>query len=29
MTSVLYLGCPAGERDDAEKLLRAAQLSVV
>ena len=29
MTSVLYLGCPAGERDDAERLLRAAQLSVV
>jgi len=29
MTSVLYLGCPAGERDDAEKLLRAAQLSIV
>ena len=24
MTSVLYLGCPAGERDDAERLLRAA-----
>ena len=29
MTSVLYLGCPAGERDDAERLLRAAHLSVV
>jgi DNA-binding NtrC family response regulator len=29
MTSVLYLGCPAGERDDAEKLLRAVELSVV
>jgi two-component system nitrogen regulation response regulator NtrX len=29
MTSVLYLGCPAGERDDAERLLRAAHVSVV
>src|SRR6185436_476565 len=29
MTSVLYLGCPAGERADAEKNLSAGQLSVV
>jgi DNA-binding NtrC family response regulator len=29
MTSVLYLGCPAGERDDAERLLRAAHVSIV
>ena len=29
MTSVLYLGCPAGERDDAERLLRAADVAVV
>jgi DNA-binding NtrC family response regulator len=29
MTSVLYLGCPASERDDAERQLSAGQLSVV
>ena len=29
MKSVLYLGCPAGERDEAERLLRAAHVSVV
>jgi two-component system, NtrC family, nitrogen regulation response regulator NtrX len=29
MTSVLYLGCPASERADAEKLLSAGQVSVV
>ena len=29
MTSVLYLGCPAGERDDAERLLRDGHVSVV
>ena len=29
MTSVLYLGCPASDRDDAERLLSAGQLSVV
>jgi two-component system nitrogen regulation response regulator NtrX len=29
MTSVLYLGCPAGERDDAERLLHTGELSVV
>jgi two-component system nitrogen regulation response regulator NtrX len=29
MTSVLYLGCPAGDRDDAEKILQAGDLSVI
>ena len=29
MTSVLYLGCPASERADAENLLSAGQVSVV
>jgi two-component system nitrogen regulation response regulator NtrX len=29
MTSVLYLGCPASERADTEKLLSAGQVSVV
>jgi two-component system nitrogen regulation response regulator NtrX len=29
MTSIIYLGCPAGERDDAERLLRDGHVSVV
>ena len=29
MTSIIYLGCPPGERDDAERLLWDANVSVV